>query len=287
MPDLVARIKSALADVNEPPWFPSLTAALVQAKWQELSHTTGLTPSNYGTSRFLLADRDASREIAMHLPVSLDSGIETVAVELLTADLLRQYESAGVSFYSGEEIARTPVLNCLKDAFAILSLVPSLHFSVATLVRALHVIKPANEDYDVSFSEPHIPFSIFVSVPERRVQTDELRVAEAIVHEAMHLQLTLIEQAVPLVGLNGEMFFSPWRGEYRTAQGVLHALYVFRVIDAFGRELMLRNALPNESLGHIKDRRSEIAGQIQVFTSLKYCLDSSSAGTCLINRLLS
>src|SRR5207249_726495 len=96
--------------------------------------------------------------------------------------------------------------------------VPTLLPTVLSLVRALHLVIPDDDDIDVSFSEPNLPFSVFVSVPHRGARTDALRVAEAIVHEAMHLHLTLIERVVPLVRSSGRRFFSPWRGEYRTAQ---------------------------------------------------------------------
>lgn len=288
MLDLIAHINSALADVNGPPWFPDLTDALVQAKWQELTRATGLRPVDYRTPRVLSADRNAPSKVAMHIPICLDEDEtnQTIAIELITGDLLRQYESKGFRFYNVEEMAWTSVVDCIKDAFTILRLVPSLQCSVATLVRAIHIIKPETEDYDISFSEPHIPFSIFVSVPKRRVQTDALRVAEAIVHEAMHLQLTLIEQAVPLVETGSRLYFSPWRDEHRPVQGILHALYVFRVIDSFLQELLPEDALPIESLDYIKGRRSQIACQIQEINSFRNCSDLSLAATHLVRRLL-
>jgi len=287
MPDLIARITAALAEVNGPPWFPDLTEALVQAKWQELTRATGLSPLDYRTSRVLSADRNVPVDVVTHIPILLDGCEESiVAIESITGERLRQYESEGIKFYDAEEMARTSVVGCVKDAITILRLVPSLQCSVAKLVRALHIIKPENEDYDISFSEPHIPFSIFVSVPERRVQMDALRVAEAIVHEAMHLQLTLIEQVVPLDDSKAGLYFSPWRGEYRTAQGVLHALYVFRVIDSFLQELMSKDSLPIESLDYIKKRRSRIVGQICEIDTFKHCSDLSSSGANLVSRLL-
>lgn len=47
--------------------------------------------------------------------------------------------------------------------------------------------------YDVSHSTPVLPLSIFVSVPGADERHAELRLAESIIHEAMHLQLTFIE----------------------------------------------------------------------------------------------
>jgi hypothetical protein len=49
----------------------------------------------------------------------------------------------------------------------------------------------------IRYSSPAIPFSIFVSVPPADERNVVARLAEAIIHEAMHLQLTLIEAIVP------------------------------------------------------------------------------------------
>ncbi|MEN3331678.1 MAG: hypothetical protein V7641_1043 [Blastocatellia bacterium] len=288
MSELIAHIESALADITGRLWFPDLTEELVQTKWQELTCALDLTPSDYATSRILSANKNALREVVMYLPTMFDNGKAepAIAIELLTGDALRRYKSEGIRFYSSEEIVKTSVLECIKAAFAILRCVPSLQRSVAALVRVLHIIKPENEDYDISFSEPHIPFSIFVSVPERRVRADALRVAEAIVHEAMHLQLTLLERVVPLVESARELYFSPWRDEHRTAQGILHALYVFRVIDSFLQELLPKEALPIESLDYIKGRCVQIAGQIHEINAFKGCSDLSVPGASLVRHLL-
>ena len=54
----------------------------------------------------------------------------------------------------------------------------------------------------------------------------------------MHLQLTLIEGAVPMVAGTGDTLHSPWQGRMRPVQGILHGLYVFRVIQDFHRALL-------------------------------------------------
>jgi HEXXH motif-containing protein len=288
MSDLIARIKSSLEDINGPPWFPDLTAALVQTKWQELTRTIGLRSCDYRTSRVLSVDSNAPCEVAQHFPICLDDSEtnQTIAIELLTGDLLRQYEGKGIRFYSGKEIAKTSVLDCVREALAILSLVPTLQLSVATLVKALHIIKPENEDYDISFSEPHIPFSIFVSVPERRAQADALRVAEAIIHEAMHLQLTLIERFLPLVKFRTIKHYSPWRRELRNAQGVLHGLYVFCVIEEFLNILQSLHLHGSDMVGYIDGRLSEIHDQVDGIQPFQDCEDLAETGTTFTRRLM-
>lgn len=176
----------------------------------------------------------------------------------------------------------TTVLACVEEALTIINQVPSLMRTVAVLVRSLHLIKPEDEDHDVSFSEPHVPFSIFVSVPNRRRPDDRWRIAEAVVHEAMHLQLTLIEQVIPLVKTTQGKFFSPWRGTYRPVQGVLHGVYVFRVVDSFLAQLSPLGI----SSRYVKERRDAIDKQILDVQSLQDSPDLTKVGNLLIRRLI-
>ena len=55
---------------------------------------------------------------------------------------------------------------------------------------------------------------------------------EALVHETMHLQLSLLERRIPLVESDRpeSVAFSPWRNSERNVQGVLHALHVFVIV---------------------------------------------------------
>jgi len=207
-----------------------------------------------------------------------------ILAECLVDDVARHYQEVGLTFYAPDEIANT--LACLQEAIAILASIPTLHRTIAQLVRVCHLIKPEDDDYDVSYSDPQVPFSIFVSVPSRRRANDVLRVAESLVHEAMHLQLTLIEQATPLVHPSNEQYFSPWKGTHRSPQGVLHALYVFRVIDQCLAQLL---ALPRWSLSnvdHIRHRRREIASQVREIAAFKDSPALTVLGTHFVRRLI-
>ena len=151
-------------------------------------------------------------------------------------------------------------------------------------MRALHLIDPGNNDTDVSFSDPSIPFSVFVSVPPTRSEVVELRVAEAILHEAMHLQLTLIDRVVPLVRPQGMMYYSPWRDERRDSEGILQALYVFGVIRSF-LELapMCQSAEGND---HISSRGDQIESQIKQAEPFRRCEELTPEGAAFVARLL-
>jgi HEXXH motif-containing protein len=235
MSDLVEQIKLALGQLGDRPWLPELTAHLVQAGWEDLSRKKGLSPSNYGTARVIAYNADAQRNVIARIsrPLDFEHLNEPIQIEILNESFAREYIETGIRFYTEDEIKGGHLLNCIEDAINILEHVPTLSPTVTSLVRSLHLIKAEDDDYDISFSEPHIPFSIFISVPQERSTINILRVAEAVVHEAMHLQLTLIEEIVPLVNSTNGKYFSPWREELRNAQGMLHGLYAFCVINRF------------------------------------------------------
>jgi hypothetical protein len=287
MLDLIERVTASLKNLNAYPWFPYLTDELVGMGWRTLERDIGLTPLNYGTARVLMGDANAPRNVVTSLSTHLDDkGFKaTVPIEFLPRDIALYYEDMGVSFYTVQELTGTNVLSCFEDAFSILKQVPTLLTTIATLVKSLHIIKPESDDYDISFSKPYIPFSIFVSVPQGNNSTRALRVAEAVVHEAMHLQLTLIEKVVRLIDSANEKYFSPWREEFRTAQGVLHALYVFRVIDRFLEEFQTRSSSTGYS-EYVQRRRCDITQQIREVESFEGCLDLSPLGRSFVNELL-
>ena len=70
---------------------------------------------------------------------------------------------------------------------------------------------------------------MFLSVPGYGTHARIERVTEALVHETMHIQLSLLERRLPLVEPDRpeSVAFSPWRNSERNVQGVLHALHVF------------------------------------------------------------
>jgi HEXXH motif-containing protein len=288
MPDLVGRVTAALRDTSDSPWFPGLATELADRGWEDLYHDTGLTPSEYGTERVLARDRNAPRHIVSVIPAALicrDSA-QGFQIELLGGDTARRYKESGVKFYSEDEINRERMTERVVEAVTILKSIPTLLTAVAELVRSIHLIDAGEDDYDVSFSEPHVPFSIFVSVPKASSIINALRLAEAIVHEAMHLQLTLIEQTLPLVIESGLQYLSPWRQEFRASSGMLHALYVFRVIDAFLLRLLDRESSVEDSFNYIRDRRNQIARQIYEIIPFRQCPDLTPLGTTFVSRLL-
>lgn len=286
MDDLSERIRASIENPKSDPWFPELTPELTASAWDKLSGEIGLTPDSYGTARVLSRAASGPRNLVRSLePCRPNSGKSTsIWIEALPPKVALRYHKAGITFYSPKETLNTPVLTCLDDALNIINRVPSLMRAVAALVRSIHVIKPKDLNNDVSFSEPEVPFSIFVSVPEERVENDALRVAEAIVHEAMHLQLTLVERIMPLVDSTEGEYFSPWRREFRNARGLLHAVYVFRVIDGFLSELSLSGC--NSPASYVYRRRKRIAEEMNETRSFRACSELTPMGLGLTRSLL-
>jgi HEXXH motif-containing protein len=288
MGTLVGAIKASLVDVHRVPWLPTLTPTLVEKGWKTLSCRTGIGILDYGTARVLVAERNAPRHVVACLPIypHRDDAVPPMLTEVLSREAMQRYQNMGLAFYTPDEIVHTGVIDCVQDAIHLLGYVPTLQTTVAALVRSCHLLKAPDDDFDVSHSDPQAPFSIFVSVPQRRRPQAALRVVEAIVHEAMHLQLTLIEQILPLVYPSDHTYFSPWKGNYRSPQGVLHALYVFRVVDRFLAQLQAWPVWSAADAGYMRGRRDDIARQMGAIETFKDCPALTTWGTEVVRRLM-
>lgn len=234
-------------------WFEGLGERLTRYSWTELAQI-GHTPDRYGTHRFLTNDPTAERRIAGSVPVRVGE-MPPVIIEVLPCTTARPY--GGLTFAGRAAAAAATVP--LEAAFKWIERVPTLSHSIAWLLRSLHVLV-ADPEFDVSHSDPEVPFSIFVSVPRDDEAHGSLRLAEQIVHECMHLQLTLMERAVPMVAVKDFTLFSPWQQCPRSAQGVLHGLYVFGVVDAFLG--VLQPGLESTERAFVDRRKSQIAHEI-------------------------
>ena len=306
--DLLDRIKAALADLHTTPWLPGLSATLVARAQDTLHRNTSIADTDYGTARVLacipkspsgttdtsfgaplrnIRKRLAPRLVPASIPICPGAnGVLPMLIEVLPGNTERLYRDRGLEFHSSDAIGHPSVLGCLRGAVDLLRYEPTLRFTVASLVRVCHLLKPRNDDYDISYSDPQLPFSIFVSVPRRRGTNDSLRVIESIVHEAMHLQLTLIERALPLVGDAELVHFSPWKNEYRPTRGLLHALYVFRAIDRFLQVLQEHRAELESERNHIASRRKEICWQIAQIGAFQDSPSLTPWGSTFARRLV-
>lgn len=243
------------------PWLPELTEDIVNSAWETIYAESGYEQKNYSSSRVIEKNKHAERNILGVL--ALDGFEGKVILEKLPSKDEVSYGVLGLCFSQADQSLVKYQLSELELAFNLIAGVPSLYITVLTLVRSIHILKAENDEHDVSFSDPLIPFSIFVSIPSANNSNSSIRLAEAIIHEAMHLQLTLIESFFPLVSDDDNMLFSPWKNEDRRPSGVLHALYVFSVIYT---------ALPllNASVEKFVARRvSEIRNQVLEIDSFR------------------
>lgn len=275
-------ILSAIQNPSSPAWFPELTEDLVRYGWQQLYEKYGLQANNYSAAAVLNGGSDhASSDTAIILKPSVKA-LPPINVYPMPDKIASMYADAAAKPYTTEILQNSTVLQCLQEAMDILAETPTVYETVSCLIASLHILQPDDDDFDISYSLPNIPFSIFVSVPSKRMDNDTLRVAEAILHEAMHLQLTLIEQCVPLIIESNEKYFSPWKNEYRHPRGVLHAIYVFCVIKQFF-ELLIERNISKPYNQHLTSRCNLILSQLNEITEFSNCPNFTQEGKYLCN----
>ena len=189
--------------------------------------------------------------------------------------LVTDLRSRGIECINGENIH--VYVNNFDRAENLLKTVPNLHLVVRSCVHEIFLLHSPDDAIDVSHSEPRWPNRIFVSAP-RQSPVQDFRVAEAIVHEAMHLNLSAFERLVPLVG-DRRTVTSPWRSVPRPAAGVLHGIYVFCCISRFLAFLQARIPMRGSPRQHVVRRQVEIAAQLGSidYGSLRASLTSDGA----------
>src|SRR5436190_5840778 len=121
-------------------------------------------------------------------------------------------------------------------AAAAIDEVPELAKIARVRIRHVHALW-APPGYDISHSEPHWIDRIFISIPERSDEVGALRLAENVIHEAMHLHLTIYEHKRRLVRELTCQIHSPWRQTPRPYGGVLHGLFVFACLREYFAQL--------------------------------------------------
>ena len=227
---------------------------------------------DYSTSRFLF---DLDPVVLHAVGISrhpFDSGIH---VELLPEVGVNRWRNLGLEFASVADMNDMGFLEVLERSLDLIRTSLPLQATVAGLCRSLHVLVASGPDIDVSYSDPSLPFSVFVSCPPATERNRVERLAENLIHEALHLQLTRIESAESLVirGSCETPVYSPWKGECRTARGVLHAAYVFGNLRCFWNHVA-RDLPEFSSFAQVRietiEREMEAAGHL----SANPCLTS-------------
>jgi HEXXH motif-containing protein len=272
------QVSLALVSASEP-WFPGLASSLTAAVWRQVADR-GFDQASYGTYRWLRRDPEGERrELAA---IDLGDGL-ACRIEALPAAARVRYARHGLVFCAPDSAANSATR--FRAALQRIGAVPSLYSTIAVYLRSLHVLQSPGAAIDVSHSDPAVPFSIFLSVPPDG-QNGLLRLTESIVHECMHLQLTLIEAELPLVGAANAMAFSPWQQCARPLSGLLHGLYVFAVIDAFFEAMDRSQMLSPCETTFIGKRHEEITREVALVDHLSTAEALTDAGRGLARQLL-
>ncbi len=265
-----------------PLWETALTQELVQNKWNELQAQSLNDSSYYSTGRIWC--KNSKLELSKRVAVTKSNN--AIQLEFPSFELLHSfYDEHGLEPSTEHEI-ESNVLCKLQGALKVLQQVESVYDCIENLVRTIQVLRTDDADIDLSYSHPNIPFSIFISVCDNESMISNLRVAESILHEAMHLKLTLIEDLIPLIKPDtNSLYYSPWRNEERPAKGVLHGLFVFRAIREFYKELQ-KIGIFIDSENYLENRLREIENEVEQLKDFATSPSLNELGTNLVISLL-
>ena len=269
-PSLSKVIRQALLKTANSAWEPSLAQMLAEFQWGILQRHKGIKRHHYSTRR-VVSSGASSGSITVDTLV-LPKGLRcharyNLSIEWLPTRQLSNLFGCPYSCYSRTDPASPLALRMVAESFSILERISGVTDSLKHFVRSLHVLKPPDDDTDISFSDPTAPFSAFVSVPITVNADVPWRVAESILHEFMHLQLTVIEHVVPLLATSSGTFYSPWRKEMRPVAGVLHGAYAFFGVNDFVLQA-LRLADSNRIRSYLLARHRTLREQFAEIQSL-------------------
>ena len=218
---------------------------------------------SYSTAQFLTGSKPCVLGTVDIAGFPFDSALR---VELLPSTLASRWQSLGLQFATKRDIENMGLDEVLAKSLDLMRLVSPLYGTVAGVCRSAHVLLASPKGYDVSFSDPSLPFSIFVSCPAEGEPDSRERLAENILHEALHLQLSLIERSHPLVADGApKKVFSPWKQEERSIGGLLHAIYVFGNLRYFWRQAACRRP---SLTAFAQARVDSINGEMKMATEL-------------------
>jgi hypothetical protein len=259
------------------PWAPGLASDLARAFWCD--RPRGLTPVSYGTMRWRCGSCLAPREILAKFD---KPGRCSWKVERLTQAEAARLEAIGLVARQDPPSASEVALFSRGRDLAEHG--PGFADALDALVHAVHLLEPQGTGYDTSHSDPELPCSVFVSVPLGEPDAP-VRLAESLIQEAMHLQLTMLARHERLVRNASVKAWSPWQQTERPALGLLHGLFVFRAIDVWLGQVQ-HSAREAEARRYAERRRGEIAREIAAVKSLPESASLTKFSVLLARRLL-
>ncbi len=236
----------------------------------------------------LYANPNAVRNEVAHFPAEARDQPFRISIELLPQRLQAQFADLGLQFAARGTIESSKMLENSFSALKRFVLQADwVSASVRELALTAHLLESHADDFDCSYSHPEIPFSVFVSAPREARSDAALRVAESIVHEAMHLQLSIIERVIPLIREDGpgQLVHSPWKNQERPPRGILHGIYIFAILKQFW-QLVIARISDDRSINFAEGRCKEIRGEICRLRTFKNSDDLTGAGKKLVTALI-
>ena len=264
-----------------PLWNEEVTKVIINYKWDRHLKDIFHNQSNYTITGCIFKD-ETQKEETCTLPETNNK----ILVAFPSKKLSNFHDKHGlIPVFIDNSLSEK--LGKVKKAMRVLGNVPPLHSCILQLIKSIQIIAPANSETDISYSHPDIPFSIFFSICDDDSIISDLRVAESILHESMHLMLTLIEYQCDLIVPNSqETFYSPWREEQRLVRGVLHGMFVFKTIQDF--YILLSNSFSKFSQEHafLMFRIVEIENELLHLKNFPQSLGLTELGKILSYNLL-
>ena len=268
-----------LACEGREPWLAGIENSLLQYAETRLLQPRGLSLQSYGTTRYL--QRDSSAPLLEISRVRASHGL-VLLIESLSHRSFERYQKIGLRQRRWERSDDIDVFQTIAEAVAYFASCPPLNIVVAHLLRNVHILEVDDSSIDLSHSDPEVPLSAFISVPPKSAPHAALRVCESLLHECMHLQLSLVERNVALVTHKQAICPSPWRAELRPPSGLVHGIYVFNAINAFLRRLE-RVTEEHHELEYIRRRQAEIEPEVEKAHRSLNAADLTPTGTTLLS----
>jgi HEXXH motif-containing protein len=171
----------------------------------------------------------------------------------------------------------------LAKAEHLIRIVPGLWSVMSHRIERLATLRCDDVCYDISHSDPQWPGLVLVSMPPPTA-VGYLRLAESVIHEAMHHHLSAYEAKISLMD-SDEGIHSPWKGTVRPSSGVLHGIFVFTCIAYALKRLLGADELDRSQAAHVRDRISQIGIEFATIDRAALIGRLTQAGTSLVSNL--
>ena len=274
MREVAEQFVARVQDTSEPLWWPGLASTLL-THFEAVDET--FLPT-YTTSNFVAGL--PPQAIYLACPPSNTTG-PRLQIECLTDSIAKKLTGRGLVLLNVGEATVQQRKEVLEAACTLIGQSVTLSDTVEQLARAVHLLHQNDPRKDISFSDPKIPLSVFISVPMGN-KDGAARTAEGIIHEVMHLQLSLVEHFIPLAKDDSARHYSPWKREYRPVSGLMHALYVFGAIKQWLNLLECRTA----TSAYASRRKAQIALELKQVNFSPCTRQLTAEGLLFWNRLV-